>query len=77
MVGTILVKILTSLSTMSSTLTTIQHSSPNILPYLRPKPRTSVPKVRAMSDRTKHTPPPASSKQKNPLAIVLDIPSNI
>ena len=77
MVGTILVKISTCPSMLSSTLTTIQHSSPKNLTYLPPKPRTRVPKVRAMSDSTEHTPPPASSEQKNLLAVVLDVPRNI
>lgn len=34
-------------------------------------------KVRAMSASTEHNPQPGSSEQKNPLAVVLDIPRNI
>ncbi|KAK8275473.1 hypothetical protein V6Z11_D10G140500 [Gossypium hirsutum] len=34
-------------------------------------------KVRAMSASTEHNPQPGSSDQKNPLAVVLDIPRNI
>ena len=77
MVGTTVVKISTCPSMLSSTLTTIPHSSLKILPYLPPKPRTRLTKVRAMSASTEHTPPPASSEQKNLLAVVLDVPRNI
>ncbi|XVF84356.1 hypothetical protein PTKIN_Ptkin17bG0030400 [Pterospermum kingtungense] len=77
MVGTTLVKISASPSMVSSTLTIIPHPSPKMLPYLPPKPRTRLAKVRAMSSSTEHTPPSASSEQKNPLAVVLDIPRNI
>ncbi|WRX21118.1 Mce/MlaD - like 1 [Theobroma cacao] len=77
MVGNTLVKISTCPSLLSSTLTTIPHSFLKTLPYLPPKPRTRLAKVRAMSANTENTPPTASSEQKNPLAVVLDVPQNI
>ncbi|XVF37658.1 hypothetical protein REPUB_Repub20aG0028600 [Reevesia pubescens] len=77
MVGNSFVKISTCLSMLSSTLTTIPYSSPKILTYLPPKPRTRLAKVRSMSASTDHTPPSTSSEQKNLLAVVLDVPRNI
>ncbi|KAK6266246.1 hypothetical protein QUC31_017083 [Theobroma cacao] len=77
MVGNTLVKISTCPSLLSSTLTTIPHSFLKTLPYLPPKRRTRLAKVRAMSANTENTPPTASSEQKNPLAVVLDVPQNI
>ncbi|OMP06289.1 Mammalian cell entry-related protein [Corchorus olitorius] len=76
MVGNTLVKISTCPSMLSSTLTSIPHSSSKTFLYLPPKPRTTPGKVRA-SANTEHTPTPASSEQKNPLAVVLDVPRNI
>ncbi|KAL4377567.1 hypothetical protein GQ457_02G042290 [Hibiscus cannabinus] len=77
MVGNTLFKIPTCPSLLSSTLTTIPHSSRRILPCLPPKPRKRPAKVRVMSASTEHNPPPGSSGDKNPLAVVLDIPQNI
>ncbi|XVF29430.1 hypothetical protein REPUB_Repub15cG0120300 [Reevesia pubescens] len=77
MVGTTLVKISTCPSMLYSTFTTIPCSSPKILPYLPPKPRTRLAKVRAMSASTEHTPQPASSEKKNLVEVALDIPRNI
>ncbi|KAK8556363.1 hypothetical protein V6N13_064399 [Hibiscus sabdariffa] len=77
MVGNTLFKIPTCPSLSSSTLTTIPLSSRRILPCLPPKPRTRPAKVRVMSASTEHNPPPGSSGEKNPLAVVLDIPQNI
>ncbi|XVF65637.1 hypothetical protein PTKIN_Ptkin09bG0265000 [Pterospermum kingtungense] len=77
MVGTTsLVKISTCPSMVSSSLATTPHSSPKVLLYLPPKPKTRLTKVRAMSSGTEHT-PPASSDQKNLFAVALDVPKNI
>ncbi|XP_022723087.1 protein TRIGALACTOSYLDIACYLGLYCEROL 2, chloroplastic-like isoform X3 [Durio zibethinus] len=77
MFGTTSVKISTCPSMLSSTLTTIPQSSPKILPYLSPKPRTRLTKVRAMSASTEHTPPSASPEKNNLLAVFLDVPQKI
>ncbi|KAA3480172.1 protein TRIGALACTOSYLDIACYLGLYCEROL 2, chloroplastic-like [Gossypium australe] len=77
MVGNTLVQIPACPSLSSSTLTTLPHSSPKVLPCLPPKLRMRLAKVRAMSASTEHNPQPGSSEQKNPLAVVLDIPRNI
>lgn len=77
MVGNTLAQIPACSSLSSLTLTTLPHSSPKILPCLPPKTRMRLAKVRAMSASTEHNPQPGSSEQKNPLAVVLDIPRNI
>ncbi|KAL4291665.1 hypothetical protein GQ457_14G000750 [Hibiscus cannabinus] len=77
MVGNTLFKIPTSPSLSSSTLTTISHSSRRVLPCLPPRPKTRSAKVRVMSASTEHNQPPGSSEEKNPLAVVLDIPLKI
>ncbi|KAK8510401.1 hypothetical protein V6N13_100424 [Hibiscus sabdariffa] len=77
MVGNTLFKIPTSPSLSSSTLTTIPHSSRRVLPCLPPRPKTRPAKVRVMSASTEHNQPPGSSEEKNPLAVVLDIPLKI
>ncbi|KAB2069165.1 hypothetical protein ES319_A08G079500v1 [Gossypium barbadense] len=77
MVGNTLVQIPACPSLSSSTLTTLPHSSPKVLPCLPPKLRMRLAKVRAMSASTEHNPQPGSSEQKNLLAVVLDILRNI
>ncbi|GLU04909.1 hypothetical protein SLE2022_220370 [Rubroshorea leprosula] len=75
-IGNPLVKVSSCPSMSSSTLTTLLHSS-TLLPYLPPKSRTRLTKVKAMSTDTGHSQPPLSSEKRNPLDVVLDVPRNI
>lgn len=77
MVGNSLVKVSTCPAMLSSSFSTLPHSSSTFLPLLPPKPRRRLTQVKAMSADTGRSQPPPSSEKRNPLDVVLDVPRNI
>lgn len=77
MVGNSIIQVSTCPTMLSSSLITVSGGFSNFLPYLPSRPQKKFTQVRVMSADMGHSQPPSSSKKKNPLAVILDVPQNL
>lgn len=77
MFGNTTVQVQTGPASLSSVLVSLPRGSGNFMPCLPPRSGKKLLLVRANSADAGHSEPPSSSKTKNPLTVILDVPRNV